>query len=179
MSDHLPPDEYIECSGEYEPAGVCISLDTPTFQPLAPEAVPVLAHEFAHYVQAISSGPGVAFLMHLLGRLHGGIMILKDLGTEVKLPLASWATEASCPPFVRDRVRDHEEFVHWWNHDLNMPWTDPSPPPTESGAAVYTKDGISYVRIEQFGIAAGVPVGFELLGEGMAVAAACESVDVI
>jgi len=173
MDDDLrdvPPGMNPNAYGGYELDGVCIWINATQDQ--FHEHVPVLSHEYAHYVQAVSTYFGVGDLLHITSELHAGIQYLEDLGIPVHVPLRDWVAAGTAPESVRktvaavDRVRQRRQWE-------NSTYTDPAPATAQvGGLPAYQKSGeIHLVATGAHGNRVGVPIRRLVLAEGMAVAA--------
>ena len=173
--EDIPPNMPTSAYGAFEPDGMCIwvNLDNQATVPFA--NVGVVSHEYAHYVQAISSYDGVDDLLSLLLFVHSGIQHLEDLEMDVEVPLSEWCLKKNCPNQVEDYVRlvkARENAIRAsYRADLDV-----SPPDPEDGDNCYQKNGSYFIRVNS-SPAVGVPIGRLTLMEGMAVAKKSEAME--
>ncbi|MFT3768461.1 MAG: hypothetical protein QM820_23685 [Minicystis sp.] len=106
----LPPYKPANAAGTFEPDGLCIWLNESN-QSAIPGRVDVLAHEYTHYLQTISTLYGTSDLLSLIGEIHASIQRLEELGMDIQLPLRKWAKAADCPPLVKGIVATAEQRI--------------------------------------------------------------------
>jgi hypothetical protein len=158
---------------------MCILINCDARSDLSQHAATV-AHEYAHYVQTISTIPGTSGLFLLIGTIHAGIQRIESIDARTLIPLVKWAKDPGCPPFVRDLVSFGEKrrrvFGQMAERDL-----DRYPPKINDTLPVYEKipgnPSSWHIAVPDGRKSIGVKIGRIALMEGMAVAAKSQVLD--
>lgn len=171
--EDVPPQMPQNAYGAFEPEGMCIWINSS--QGELPSHIGVISHEFAHYIQTISTLDGISNLLTLMFGIHSRIQRLEDLDTKIRLPIRSWTNESDCPSFVQ-RFMDFVEKRQNKMYSSYACHIDPHPPASNEALPIYHKGNFWYIVVpEGKSPVAGVPIGRLTLMEGMAVAAKCQT----
>jgi len=172
--EDIPPNMPSSAYGAFEPDGMCIWVNLEDQASLPTTQIGVVAHEYSHYVHAISSLHGVDDIVSLLFGVHAGIQRLEDWAEDVEIPLSEWCDKPDCPPKVSEYVRlvkSRDAAIRVsYRSDL-----DPHPLEPQDDAGWYRKADSHYIRMDSDS-PVGVPICRLTLMEGMAVAKKCEAV---